>query len=129
MYCFPSPGFYHAIPEVRRMPPVDNSATNLFANVPSALPEELMETLLQSATIHIERIVSHGHASPQEFWYDQPENEWVVVLRGAARLRFEDKVIELKPGDYVDIPAHKKHRVEWTMPEEATVWLAVHYQS
>ncbi|HUE12699.1 MAG TPA: cupin domain-containing protein, partial [Planctomycetaceae bacterium] len=65
----------------------------------------------------------------KEFWYDQPENEWVVVLRGAARLRFEDKVIELKPGDYVDIPAHKRHRVEWTMPEEATVWLAVHYQS
>jgi cupin 2 domain-containing protein len=111
------------------MPPVDNSSANLFANFPSALPEELIETLLQSATIHIERIVSQGHASPKEFWYDQPENEWVVVLRGAARLRFEDKVIELKPGDYVDIPAHKRHRVEWTMPEEATVWLAVHYQS
>jgi cupin 2 domain-containing protein len=110
------------------MPDVDMSPMNLFANLPSVLREELVETLLQSATTRIERIVSHGHFSPNEFWYDQPQNEWVVVLRGAARLRFEDKVIEMRPGDYVDIPAHKKHRVEWTTPEVPTVWLAVHYE-
>jgi cupin 2 domain-containing protein len=110
------------------MPGVNMPPTNLFANLPADLPEELVETLLQSATTRIERIVSHGHASPDEFWYDQPQNEWVVVLRGAARLRFEDKVIEMRPGDYVDIPAHKKHRVEWTTPEVPTVWLAVHYE-
>ena len=72
---------------------------NLFANLPPVLPEELVETLHQSAAIRIERIVSHGHASPDEFWYDQPQNEWVVVLRGAARLRFEDKLVEMGPGD------------------------------
>ncbi|MFI5246476.1 MAG: cupin domain-containing protein [Gemmatimonadales bacterium] len=101
---------------------------NLFANIPSVLPGELIESLLQSVTTRIERIISQGHASPNEFWYDQSQNEWVVVLRGAARLRFEDKVVELKPGDYMDIPAHKKHRVEWTTPDEPTVWLAVHYE-
>jgi cupin 2 domain-containing protein len=105
----------------------DLSPMNLFANLPSVVPEELIETLLRSGTVRIERIVSHGRASPDEFWYDQPQNEWVVVFRGAARLRFEDKVVEMKPGDYVDIPARKKHRVEWTMPDEPTVWLAVHY--
>jgi cupin 2 domain-containing protein len=111
------------------MPRVDTSSMNLFANLPSVLPEELVETLFQSAATRIERIVSHGHASPNEFWYDQPQNEWVVVLRGAGRLQFEDKVIEMRPGDYVNIPAHKKHRIEWTTPEEATIWLAVHYTS
>ena len=100
---------------------------NLFANLTSVLPEELVETVLQSAAIRIERIVSRGHVSPPDFWYDQPEDEWVVVLRGAARLRFEDQVIEMRAGDYVDIPAHKRHRVEWTTPEEPTVWLACYY--
>jgi len=109
------------------MPGADKPPMNLFANLPSVLPEELVETVLQSALTRIERIVSHGHASPNEFWYDQPQNEWVVVLRGAARLRFEDQVVEMRPGDCVDIPAHKKHRVEWTTPDEPTVWLAVHY--
>jgi len=63
------------------------------------------------------------------FWYDQNEHEWVVVLKGAARLQFEgdDELLEMRPGDYVNIPAHKRHRVEWTTPEEPTVWLAVHY--
>jgi cupin 2 domain-containing protein len=102
--------------------------TNLFADLPREIPDELIETLLQAETVRIERIVSLGHASPPDFWYDQPENEWVVVLRGAARLRFEDDVIELEPGDSVKIPAHKKHRVDWTTPHEPTVWLAVFYE-
>ena len=66
--------------------------------------------------------------SPQGFWYDQEQHEWVVVLSGAAQLRFEDgETIDMKPGDHVNIPAHRRHRVEWTTPDEPTVWLAIHY--
>jgi cupin 2 domain-containing protein len=101
--------------------------TNLFADLPDHFPEELFTTLLQAPGNRIERIVSQGHSSPASFWYDQPEGEWVIVLQGAARLEFEEGAIELGPGDYVDIPAHKKHRVAWTTPDEPTIWLAVHY--
>lgn len=100
---------------------------NLFTEIPSPLQAELMETLVSAGSVRIERIVSHGHASPDGFWYDQPEHEWVVVLQGAARLQFEDQSIEMKPGDFVNIPAHRKHRVDWTTPDRATIWLAVFY--
>jgi cupin 2 domain-containing protein len=103
------------------------TTNNLFVHLPRHLPDELFTTLLDAANVRIERIVSHGHASPEGFWYDQDQNEWVVVLKGAARLRFEDETIEMKPGDFIDIPVHKKHRVEWTTPDEPTLWLAVHY--
>ena len=102
--------------------------TNLFTDLPANLPDELITTLLKAANIRIERMVSHGHVSPEGFWYDQDEHEWVIVLQGAARLRFEDSVVELKPGDFVNIPAHRKHRVEWTTPDEPTIWLAVFYK-
>ena len=74
-------------------------------------------------------IFSKGHASPENFWYDQAQNEWLIVLKGHARLRFaeEDQAVEMKRGDYINIPAHCKHRVEWTDPNEETIWLAVHY--
>ena len=100
---------------------------NLFIDLPLQLPEELITTLLSAENVRIERIVSHGHSSPEGFWYDQHEAEWVVVLKGAARLRFEDETspTELRPGDSLHIRAHRKHRVEWTTPEEPTVWLAV----
>jgi cupin 2 domain-containing protein len=100
---------------------------NLFANLPRDLPEEFFTTLLQAPGVRIERIVSRGHSSPAGFWYDQPEHEWVIVLKGAARLQFEDGALEMGPGDFTDIPAHKKHRVAWTTPDEPTIWLAVHY--
>ena len=99
----------------------------LLVDVPRHLLNELFTTLLDDANVRIERIVSHGHASPEGFWYDQDQHEWVVVLKGAARLRFEDETIEMKPGDFIDIPVHKKHRVEWTTPDEPTLWLAVHF--
>ena len=101
---------------------------NLFSDIPDDLPDELLETLLDADCVRIERIVSHGHTSAEGFWYDQEQHEWVVVLKGAARLQFDDddKLVEMGPGDYVNIPAHKRHRVEWTTPEEPTVWLAVH---
>jgi cupin 2 domain-containing protein len=105
------------------------SPTNLFHDLPLHLPDELFTTLLAADNLRIERIVSRGHASPEGFWCDQDWHEWVLVLQGEARLRFQedDKAVELKPGDYVNIPAHKRHRVEWTAAHEATIWLAVHY--
>ncbi len=102
--------------------------TNLFAGIPTRLPDELLETLVESPHVRIERIVSLGQASPDGFWFDQPHREWVVVLRGAAKLRFEDRTVEMRAGDWIDIPAHARHRVEWTTPDEPTVWLAVHYR-
>ena len=100
---------------------------NLLVDIPSELTDELVETLAGSDSVRIERIVSQGHASPADFWYDQPQNEWIVLLEGAAKVRFEHEVIELQPGDHLVIPAHRRHRVEWTSPNEPTVWLAVHY--
>ena len=101
---------------------------NLFDNLPSKIHRELVTYLAENQHVRIERIVSHGHASPDGFWYDQDEYEWVIVLKGAATLRFEDSTLEMKPGDFVNIPAHKKHRVEWTTPVEPTIWLAVFYK-
>jgi len=101
--------------------------SNIFADLPSHLPDELVTSLLEAANVRIERVVSNGHASPEGFWFDQDQHEWVVVLKGAGRLRFDDGIVEMKPGDFVNISAHKKHRVEWTTPDEPTVWLAVHY--
>lgn len=102
--------------------------TNLFTELPPNLPDELFTTLLEDANVRIERIVSHGHVEPKDSWYDQDQHEWVVVLKGSARLKFEDCTVEMNPGDFVNIPAHKRHRVEWTTPDEPTIWLAVHYK-
>lgn len=101
--------------------------TNLFSDLPEQLPKELFQVLLSSGSVRIERIVSHGHTSPEGFWYDQDQHEWVIVLKGAATLRFEDRSLEMRPGDFVNIPAHQRHRVEWTTPGEPTIWLAIHY--
>lgn len=105
------------------------SMNNLFAEIPASLPDELVQTLAESAAVRIERIVSHGHASPAGFWYDQPQREWVVLLRGAARLIFEQdaRLVEMRPGDWISIAAHARHRVESTDPHEPTIWLAVHF--
>jgi cupin 2 domain-containing protein len=102
--------------------------TNLFADVPAHLPDEIFTTLLEAANVRIERIVSQGHASPPGFWYDQDQHEWVVLLKGAARLKFENETVEMKPGDFMNIPAHRKHRVEWTTPDEPTIWLAIFHE-
>lgn len=101
---------------------------NLFAQMPHPLPDELITTLLQAGDVRIERIVSRGHASPEGFWFDQAQHEWVIVLKGAARLRVENGApVEMRAGDFINLPAHTRHRVEWTTPEEPTLWLAVHY--
>jgi cupin 2 domain-containing protein len=93
---------------------------------PRHLPHDLFTTLLDDANVRIERIVSHGHASPEDFWYNHYQDEWVVRLKGTARLRLGDETVEMKPGDFVNIPARKKHRVEWTTPDEPTIRLAAH---
>jgi cupin 2 domain-containing protein len=102
---------------------------NLFSDIPAELADERSETLLAAEGLRVERIVSHGHVSPPGFWYDQDRDEWVLVLQGEARLRWEGEaeLVTLRPGDFVNIPAHRRHRVEWTTPEGPTVWLAIHY--
>ena len=101
---------------------------NLFADIPDFLQQEEFTDLLSHEGVRVERIVSQGHATPEGEWYDQGENEWVMVLQGAGRLVFESgKELLLEVGDYVDIPAHERHRVIWTHPTETTIWLAVFY--
>lgn len=100
---------------------------NIFKDVPEDLPEELVQTLLDNKNIRIERIVSKGHQSKEDFWYDQAENEWVILITGNAVLEFETGKVTLKAGDYLNIPAHKKHRVAWTDPDVESIWLAIFY--
>jgi cupin 2 domain-containing protein len=101
---------------------------NLFEAIPAELPEELVTTLHAAGPLRIERIVSQGHASPPGFWYDQPTGEWVLVVEGSAAVQFEGQAepVELRRGSYLYIPAHARHRVAWTAPNQQTVWLAVH---
>ncbi len=101
---------------------------NLFADIPSQLPEEMFTDLLSDGAFRLERIVSRGHTTPAGEWYDQAADEWVILLRGAAELLFEDEPgpVPLKPGDHLLIPARRRHRVHWTDPEQDTVWLALH---
>ena len=101
---------------------------NLFAGIPGELAGE-MYTPLVSDGIRIERIVSRGHASPPGFWYDQETDEWVLLVKGSAVLRFFDgREVPMAPGDHLLIPRHVCHRVERTDPDGETVWLAVHYR-
>jgi cupin 2 domain-containing protein len=104
-------------------------AGNLFRKIANELPDEITESLVDCGGIRIERIVSKGHHSAADFWYDQPENEWVVLLKGEARLRFEkgNKVLHLTQGMYVNISSHERHRIDWTREDEETIWLAVFY--
>lgn len=99
---------------------------NLHADIPSALPDELQDALVKRPGLRIERIVSKGHASAPGSWYDQQEDEFVLLVAGAARLELEGgRELELRPGDWVQLPARVRHRVAWTDPECETVWLAV----
>lgn len=103
--------------------------SSVFAGIPKTLPAEWVERLAWKKGVRIERIVSRGHASPEGFWYDQAETEFVVLLQGAARLCFEEDgtVIEMRAGDHLVIPSRCRHRVDWTTPDEDTIWLAVFY--
>jgi cupin 2 domain-containing protein len=102
---------------------------NIFDSLPDATAHEKFTALLRTDSMTIERVVSHGQASPPGFWYDQARDEWILLLAGSAGLRFESESAarHLGRGDYVHIPAHMRHRVEWTDAHEATVWLAIHH--
>jgi cupin 2 domain-containing protein len=104
---------------------------NLFRELTATGPREAFETLLEGRHFRLERIVSAGHATPAGEWYDEVDEEWVVLLAGSARLRFEDEpeARTLGPGDWILIAPHRRHRVEWTDPDRATVWLALHHHA
>lgn len=102
--------------------------TNIFSNIPKKLDEELFEDIISNDKLKIQKIVSEGHTTDKFEWYDQDSDEWVIVLHGEAILSFENEDdVNLKPGDYINIPAHKKHRVSWTTSDKKTIWLAVHH--
>ncbi len=102
---------------------------SLFAALNTDAATEQFTTLLQTENLHLVRIISTGHSTPDGEWYDQAENEWVLVLQGSARIRFadDDGPRILGPGDYLNIPAHARHRVDRTDPDQPTIWLALHY--
>lgn len=102
---------------------------NLFENIPETLPDELIEILSLSENVRIERIVSQGQCSAEDFYYEQAQDEFVLVLKGMAELEFSDAAttIALTEGDCIIIPAHQRHRVNWTAPDKATIWLTVFY--
>lgn len=104
---------------------------NLFKDPADCSCREFLETVVVSAGIKLERIVSRGQSTPPGQWLEQDADEWVVLLSGSARLKFFDGTTEmtLVPGDHMTIPAGCRHRVEWTEQHENTVWLALHYPS
>lgn len=102
---------------------------NILEKLPTALPAESFETIAESPAVRIERIVSCGQATPEGEWYDQDQDEWVLLLAGAAQLLIENEPAprRLSPGDHLLIPTGCRHRVSWTDPATTTVWLAVHF--
>ena len=106
------------------------AAKNLYADIPETLNKELVNTLAIGSDLRIERIVSRGQSSPEQGWYDQDSDEWVVLLKGAAVIAYPDgSEVTLGEGDYLYIPARCRHRVQWTDPDRASVWLAIHFTS
>ncbi|AUH51542.1 phosphoribosylaminoimidazole carboxylase [Chromobacterium sp. ATCC 53434] len=104
---------------------------NLFDGIPADLPQEWLQTLFSGDRgFRVERIVSRGHASPEGFWYQQDEEEWVLLLSGSAELEYQSppRRVALKPGDAIAIPAGCRHRVSRTAPDQDSVWLAIFYK-
>ena len=108
---------------------MDLTIQNFFEGIPAHFPAEITHTLAFGDNVRIERIVSEGQATPTGKWYDQASNEWVILLSGGAGLLFAGEIVPriLKPGDYIMIPSGCRHRVEWTDPDQKTIWLAVHF--
>ena len=101
---------------------------NIFDSIPENLDDESFDLLVEKENVRVERIISRGHASPESGWYDQEQDEWVMVLKGEAIILFvDDTEVNLKVGSHLNIPAHTKHKVKWTDPKIETVWLAIHY--
>jgi cupin 2 domain-containing protein len=103
--------------------------SSLLNNLPVDMTDESFEDIVQSGSVRIERIVSQGHTSPEQGWYDQEENEWVMVVKGVGEITFDDgTVISLHEGEHVTIPANTKHKVSHTPIDQQTIWLAVFYK-
>jgi cupin 2 domain-containing protein len=104
---------------------------NIYSRIPRTLKKEFFENILRGDSFRLERIVSKGHSTCEGEWCDHEKDEWVLLLQGSAGIRIKGKKrsITLKPGDYLCLPAHQKHRVEWTQQNTQTVWLAMHYQN
>lgn len=104
--------------------------THILRSLPDASAEEVFTTLLQRPGVRIERIVSQGQTTAEDAPYDQPHDEWVLLLAGGARLWLEGEAEEktMTPGETLLIPAHVRHRVTWTSADPATVWLAIHFE-
>ena len=102
---------------------------NIFSPLPENIGKEVFDELVHHQNVRIERIISKGHTSPDDGWYDQSENEWLIVLEGSGAILFEDgNEVNLNKGDYLNIPSHSKHKVTWTDPDNVTIWLAVFYK-
>jgi cupin 2 domain-containing protein len=101
---------------------------NIYSKIPSAKSREISQAILETAKLKIERIISYGQSTGKGKWLKEAQDEWVIVLKGSGRLRFRtgDRLIMLKAGDYVFIPANTPHRVDWSSPRRNTIWLAVH---
>jgi cupin 2 domain-containing protein len=108
-----------------------NELKNIFQELPASLSNEAFQTIMEKPGVRMERIISQGQTTPEGKWYDQEWDEWVLLLSGAAELLFHEAPtpLHLKPGDYIMIPAHRRHRVTWTDPNACTVWLAVHFHA
>jgi cupin 2 domain-containing protein len=101
---------------------------NFLSDIPDIVTEEIFDEIISNQVFKLERIISDGHASPENFWYDQDKNEFVLLISGTAEIQYDDgQKFSMKKGDYFIIPAHQKHRVEWTDKHQKTVWLALHF--
>ena len=133
LFSKPLPRRYHSTDPKQIMTMKNNNASekeNIFKNLPISMADESFEAIINTENILVERIVSWGHSSPPNFWYDQDKDEWILLLQGRACIKFQkgNKKIVLNSGDHLTIPAHAKHRVEWTDAEGQTIWLAMHYR-
>ena len=104
-------------------------SNNLFLNIPDKIKSEIFDPIIKNEKFRLERIISQGQSTPEGEWLEQDNDEWVVLLTGKARIRFEDDKDSylMESGEYIYIPSRKRHRVEWTPSDKQTVWLALHF--
>ena len=100
---------------------------NIFEQIIVNKNEEKFFEVFKNETIKVEKIVSNGQKSPENFWYEQEKSEFILLLEGFAILEFENRVVELKKGDCLNIEAYQKHKVKFTSLDEPTIWFAVFY--
>lgn len=82
---------------------------------------ESFQTLLEHKNIKIQKILSCDYKNGH--WYEQAEDEWVVLLQGEATLEYSDSTQKLSSGDFIFIPRTTKHRVVHTSKD--ALWLAL----